>query len=335
VAYLDDFLICEKSKERCILALNTLMQLLRELGFAISYKKVEMPTQKLCFLGINICTSSFTLELPEDKVSAFREILHSFGQRKRATLRQLQEVAGKLNWASQVVLGGRTFLRRILDLMRPLKQATHKVKLDSGFKADIQWWIDYFEVFNAKRLALKYAPIQQVLLDACSSAGGVYYNGDWEYTYWESDYPAIVDMHINNKEFFVGVLAARHWGHHWTNSKVIFNTDNTTARSAFDKGTAKSELAMIMLRELFWISAMYNFEIIGLHIPGHKNILPDTISRLHQPGFLPWLASMLGYNKINLNVSNFVASITKHVSQNALGALFPQIEKYLRGWMRW
>ena len=335
VAYLDDFLICEQTKEQCNKALNTLIHLLRDLGFAISYSKVIMPTQKLCFLGVNICSVTFTLELPEEKVNAFKDLLSSFGQRRRATLKQLQQLAGKLNWASQVVLGGRTYLRRILDLMRPLKQASHKVKLNEGFKADIQWWIDYFQVFNAKRLALRYAPVHQVSLDACTLAGGAYYNGDWQYAYWATDYPHIKDMHINNKEIYAGLIAARRWGNQWKNSKVVFYTDNTTARAAFDKGTTRSELAMRMVRELIWLSAMHNFEIVGLHIPGYQNVLPDTISRLHQPGFLPWLACMLGFNTHKVNISNFISLLHNHMSFQAFYLLFPQIQKYAKGWMKY
>lgn len=78
IAFLDDFLICEKTKERCKEALQTLMALLRKLGFAINYNKVVMPTQKLCFLGINICSKSFTLEFPQNKVEKFMDILVQF-----------------------------------------------------------------------------------------------------------------------------------------------------------------------------------------------------------------------------------------------------------------
>ena len=41
VAYLDDFLVVEKSFERCQLALNTLVYLLRDVGFSIAWEKVE------------------------------------------------------------------------------------------------------------------------------------------------------------------------------------------------------------------------------------------------------------------------------------------------------
>ena len=50
IAYLDDFLIVEKSKERCALALKTLISLLQSLGLVIAWEKVEGPTTTLTFL---------------------------------------------------------------------------------------------------------------------------------------------------------------------------------------------------------------------------------------------------------------------------------------------
>ena len=43
---------------------------------------------------------------------------------------------------------------------------------------------------------------------------------------------------------------------------------------------------MHYLRELVWLSAIYNFRITASHIPGIENAIADAISRLHEPEFL-------------------------------------------------
>ncbi len=330
VCYLDDMLIVEKTKERCELALQTLLQLLRQLGFAISYSKVVTPTRKLCFLGIDICTETLTLSLPKNKVDKFMDMLCVFQARKRASLRQLQQLAGRLNWASQVVQGGRTYLRRVLDLMRPLREPHHKVLLGTSFQADVQWWISYLQCFNSRSLLWCQAPVQHVNLDASSVAGGYYYNGDWGLTMWEYDSPAAKELHINDKEIFAGVLAARRWAHLWTNSVVFFHTDNMTARAAFDKGTVRSESGMVMLRELFWLSAKFNFKVVGVFIPGVVNHLPDAITRLHQPGYPLVLASEMGYSTQDFR--HFASTFPEHMSLNCIISLTSQIRKYSDSW---
>ena len=66
VAYLDDFLIVSDTREKCLTGLNTLLTLLRALGFHINYSKLEGPGQRLVFLGITLDTAKMTLEIPQN-----------------------------------------------------------------------------------------------------------------------------------------------------------------------------------------------------------------------------------------------------------------------------
>ena len=129
VVYLDDFLIIGKSKEECQAAYDCLSALLLDLGFELSSTKLVPPTQCLTFLGVEICSRTLTLSLPAPKLEELRALVASFLSKKRATKRQLQHLAGKLNWACKVVYGGRTFLRRVLDLMNTLPRPGSRVKV--------------------------------------------------------------------------------------------------------------------------------------------------------------------------------------------------------------
>lgn len=40
---------------------------------------------------------------------------------------------------------------------------------------------------------------------------------------------------------------------------------------------------MDSLRELFWLSAIYNFRLQAVQYPGHANLVADGVSRLHEP----------------------------------------------------
>ena len=111
ICYLDDCLIITDSYEEALEALNTLLHLIRTLGFKINWSKVEGPAQSITFLGILLDSMSMTLELPSDKMAELRTLLLQYEGRTRASRRQLQSLAGKLNWACQVIFGGRTFLR--------------------------------------------------------------------------------------------------------------------------------------------------------------------------------------------------------------------------------
>ena len=182
VAYLNDFYIHETTFQRCMAAVHTLVQLLRSLGFAINWKKIEGPSTRITFLGIVIDSESFTLELPDDKMYEFRVLLQHFATKRRAGLCHLRQLAGHLNWACQVVRGGRCYLRRILDIMRPLKHAYHKVLLSGQFYADIVRYVNFMAVFNGRCLSLQNAPSHEVYLDAFNGGAGYVFDTDWGYT---------------------------------------------------------------------------------------------------------------------------------------------------------
>ena len=109
------------------------IMLLRYLGFRINWNKVVDPAQCITFLGIEIDTKQMCKRLPNEKMEALKVELDYFAKRKRASKKQLQSLAGKLNWATGVIYGGRVFLRRILDTIRPLSVHTTYVSYHQQF----------------------------------------------------------------------------------------------------------------------------------------------------------------------------------------------------------
>ena len=188
LVYLDDFLIVEETYEACLKAQHTLIKLLIELGFRISWKKVTGPSRIVTFLGIVINTTDCSLSLDEEKLVKIREKLLCFQDKKRASKRQLQQLAGLLNWACQAVRGGRYFLRRVLDTICKLKHGCHKAKLTKAFKLDVSWWLQFLNDFNG---LVYYRKCDRYVVhtDACLEGAGMFCGGDWSYLNWKVDAP--------------------------------------------------------------------------------------------------------------------------------------------------
>ena len=321
VVYLDDFLIVEETKQACLNTMNVLLQLLRSLGFYINWSKVIDPTQRIIFLGIEFDSTDLTLYFPEDKLQDTLELLRDFKLKRRASKKQLQRLAGKLNWASRVIRGGRTYLRRVLNLQNSIKSLSHKAKLSLDFHRDIDWWLQFMPLFNGVSMLPKHQ-IDEVHIDASNVASGIAFRGDWLYTCWELDWPEVAPLHINFKEVLSVVLAARRWGHLWANSRVTILTDSECAKYIIKNGTTRNDIVMKYMRELFWASAIYNFEICPVYIRGVDNILPDTISRLNQRGRFIQLQSLL-WQFYHVPLTPFVLRF--HMSHAAILFLILQI----------
>ncbi|CAC5425548.1 unnamed protein product [Mytilus coruscus] len=313
VAYLDDFFICEKTKSRCREGMNLLITLLRALGFSISYSKVVDPCQQLTFLGVEIDSSKMEVRLPSKKLAELKADLADFSKRAHATKKQLQSLAGKLNWASAVVRGGRVFLRRIINSITRLKRDWHKTNLKGDIADDILWWHNFMSTFNGKSLILDRLPLISVATDACRSGAGGFYENDWFYVNWGKDFPFASNLHINELE------AAKRWASAWRNKRVIIFCDNAATVNCLNKCTSKNSVLMSYLRELFWLSAKYNFHIKTLHIARKENILADTISRLH-------VRSMCeSFMRFYLPCPLYVHDLKSHMSGNSLDFLLSRV----------
>jgi hypothetical protein len=303
VVYLDDFFICAPTLDECNVAMNTLVALLRRLGFSINWDKVIDPTRCLTFLGIEIDTATMVKRLPSEKVLALKAELEVFAKGKRASKRQLQSLAGKLHWAAGVVYGGRVFVRRILDAICTLRSANHKCVLTLYMRRDIQWWKEFMHSFNGMSLIINKGPDVIVHTDACDVGAGGYCEGDYFYCNWSVDLPAVQDSHINFKELAAVVLAAQRWGPLWANKHVVVLSDNSTTVTCINRGSSRSVLLMKYLRHIFWLSAVFNFRLKAVPVVGDDNVLADRISRLHEPEARQYLTILLALSPLSWHVS--------------------------------
>lgn len=325
IVYLDDFLVIGSSYHDCEQKYDILLALLQDLGFSISWRKLVTPTQCLTFLGVQIDTKACTLTLPAAKLQELQTLIAQFRHKRRATKRQLQRLAGKLNWACRVVYGGRTFLRRILDLMNSMS-STAKFRLTTPFHLDIAWWDRFLHVFNGKRPFLCRQPTVDVMTDSSSLAAGAFFRGDWFYFHFASDNPPWSVLHINHKETLAITLAAKRWAHLWANHKVLIHSDNQAAVQIINKGTTADGLIMAELRDLFWLSAAYNFHISATYIEGLRNTVADAISRLHDPHHLSRFHAFLTESLPQGLVDN--SPLSNHMSADSYNFVFSRCTGY-------
>ena len=299
VNYLDDFLVFGDSFNSCQEAQMTLIILLGSLGFEVAWKKCSSPSTSTQYLGIIFDSISMEMSLPSSKIHKLHSELLFFENKTRATKRQLQRLCGVLAHCSKVVKGGRTFSRRIIDLLSALPDGNPRISLSNEFKLDMRWWYDYSILFNGVACLVQhnYGQGPTFCTDSSFSGYGIIMGDDWHAGYFNrNDLPCghnmlipahshwvnyyLDEMNINVLELFPILLAARLHGHEWINQHVICFSDNTQVVSCINRGTSINPCSMGMLREIFWLSATHNFHLTCRHIRGEDNFLPDLLSRI-------------------------------------------------------
>ena len=134
---LDDFLICESSFDLCKRSLENLLALCEYLGIPIAPEKTIGPMKVISFVGIELDTENSVARLPMEKLNSAFRLVKNFKSRKKVTLQELQSLIGTLNFACSVIVPGRAFLRRIIDLTIGIKHPKHYIRLSREAKADL------------------------------------------------------------------------------------------------------------------------------------------------------------------------------------------------------
>lgn len=297
MAYLDDFLLIAKSSEECRQALEFLLFLLRRLGFAIAYSKVEGPVQRIVFLGFLIDSIEMNVGLTRARVEELNGLLEKTLKQTKITKRGLQSIIGKLNYCTQVIYGGRFFLRRLINLTNTLAQPWHRTRVTRSMRADINWWLSFGLLWCSKPLPMVRQSSRpggnvSVSIDACGKAAGAFFMGDSSYTEFTEMHDSAPDMCINFKEVLALLPAVQKWAPYWQNKHVNIYSDNICAVRILNKGSTKDENIMEALRQIFWYSVIFNFKFTCHYYPGVRNQLADAVSRLHEQ----W--GILRYNEL-------------------------------------
>eukprot|EP00731_Ephydatia_muelleri_P032743 Em0024g287a len=148
--YLDDFVVLgAPGSDECSRALEKLRSRCTELEIPLAAHKCEGPSTKITFLGIVIDTSVGELSLPAEKLNHLRDLLEDWGDRKSCSLKDLESLIGYLNHACKVIRPGRSFLRRMIDLLHRTHNKYHPIRLNRDFRSDLQWWRHFAAVTNS------------------------------------------------------------------------------------------------------------------------------------------------------------------------------------------
>jgi hypothetical protein len=111
-SYLDDSLIKELNPDILSSHTQTVIDILLELGFLISWKKSEViPSQDFVFLGEYFRMDLGLVFPPEKKYLALRQFILTFLAKTSVNTRQFSQLLGLLNSLADVVRLGRLHIR--------------------------------------------------------------------------------------------------------------------------------------------------------------------------------------------------------------------------------
>ena len=147
--YLDDFITVglPSSQER-MENLHSMLLACQSLGVPVAKSKFAGLVTTLVFLGFEIDTIQRIVRLPAEKLQRMLALVREWVGRNSCKRRELESLLGHLQHAATVVHPGRTFVRRLIELLAVVRSKGRWLRLNTSTRADLVWWLYFMEDWN-------------------------------------------------------------------------------------------------------------------------------------------------------------------------------------------
>ena len=216
----------------------------------------------------------------KDRLADITAELETWSTKRFCTKRHLLSLIGKLEFLCKVVRHGRTFLRRLIELSKKVKFLHNKIRINYIAHRDINWWLNFMHHYHGVSVMYDEQWISNEKLnlwtDSSDYAIGCLYKHLFNCKMFDEE----TKMHpIVWKEMYAILVACETWGHYFKAKRILFNCDNNAVVCSINSGVSKNTELMALIRKLFFICALYNFEISAVYLPSKSNVLADSLSR--------------------------------------------------------
>ena len=303
--YLDDFLFIYITQEGCnhivIIFLNICEQIRKEERYSskfVSLEKTQWASTQIIFLGMLLNGKTYTLSISLERRETILKLVKKFKDKRKLTVKELQQLAGHLNFINRAIVPGRAFTRRmyakfsgnnILKKDGTMLKPYHHIKLDIEFRLDCAMW-EYF-LTNLNSVTRPFIYLSNVTTaesinfysdaSACETLGyGVIFRNNWIYGKWVPDFIRNYKPSIEFLELFALCAGVLTYENQIKNTRVIVHCDNQAVVHMVNNLTSRCHQCMKLIRLLTINNLQHDRRVFVQHIEGKRNVLSDVLSHL-------------------------------------------------------
>lgn len=292
IHYLDDFLGGGQSGTgQCKQLMEIFSYCMDRLNVPLADDKTEGPVTKICFLGLFLDSEQMMVSIPVSKIQEIMLTINTILHKDRCKLREMQSLIGMLNFACRAIAPGRPFCRRLINATKGIEKPHHHLRITKGMKNDLEMWKIFFQNFNGIQCFPDrcWSTNEEVQLFTDSAQGfgfGIYFAGKWGSGKWPDNWHTKgYTGDITVLELFPIVAALFMWAEQLQNKRLRFRCDNMSVCHILNKMTSKSDLVMVLLRNLTIKCLRFNVVLRAEHVPGKQNTITDALSRFQMDRF--------------------------------------------------
>ena len=321
VGYIDDSYLQGDTIVDCQTNVLDTCALFTRLGFIIHpLKSVLKPVQSLVFLGFVLNSINMTVRLTAEKVLRIKDKCSKLLRCTTVSVQNLAEVIGLLVSSFPGVIHGPLFYRNLendkTDALRQNKgNYEADIRLSQESVAELQWWCDNIDQADYPICTPNSKADITLYTDASNKGWGVVMGAKTTGGRWTE---AESENHINYLELMASFFGLQAFCSNMKSIHIRIYSDNTTAVNYINSmgGTHSMECNSVA-KDIWLFCIVRNIWLSAAHIPGKKNILADTASRVFhdnkewmlRPDIFQQITTIWGKPSIDLFASRLNAQL--------------------------
>ena len=253
---------------------RNILRVMEELGLQVAPDKCSLPAYWMIWIGVLFNARNMTMAIDPERIREATEACRAFLEASTISLHGLQCFLGKLFHAIKCTESARAFIARILDLLRLAIREGTVAKMDAA------WCAAFLDRFNGITIAKPDVAEIVASVDSCLTGGGGFCEG---HGYYAVEYPDCITcwkFSISSLECFNVLLALRLWAPSWSGKYVLLFCDNAAKVGAANSCHAEDPLIRSVLREIWWLTAIWDVQLTVRHMPGSQMTTADMLSRV-------------------------------------------------------
>ena len=300
--YLDDFLFMALCVKVCMDMMNKFLSICKAIGCPMSQEKTEGPFPIMVFLGTLLNGVTHTLSIPVEKVDKATYLLNYAIDKKKVSIRFIQQLTGTLNFLNRAIVPGRVFTRGLYSSLKlrnakdELLKPHHHIHLKTDFIQDCWVWLKFLRHKNNQKICRPFIDFtltedeqaRETLFfysDASKNPEfgiGAIFNQNWIVGKWNKNFILEQDPSIEFLELIALAAALMTWkdSHLLKNRRINIFCDNQAVQCMVNALASSCAQCRKLIRLIALLQIHNNIRVYVKFVKSKENGLADSLSRL-------------------------------------------------------
>ena len=227
--YLDDFIFMALRVYLCNMMMQAFLDLCQEINCPISDEKTEWGASMMIFLGMLLNGHQHMISIPVEKITKTVNLLNLAIQKRKVSIKFVQQLTGTLNFLNRAIVPGRAFTRGMYAKLKlknkngELLKPHHHVYLNNNFMQDCHVWLFFLRNSHNSHLCRPFTDFdlnnqKQDVLRLASDASlaenlgfGAIFNDNWTVGQWNPTFIWTCKPSIEFLELYALTVALTIW----------------------------------------------------------------------------------------------------------------------------